>query len=150
MVDEIIKKYEPKEENILDILHDIQDSDPQHYLNKEVIKKVSKHLNISLSQIYGVITFYTMFSVKPRGKFIIRICQSAPCHLMGSKSLIEHLEQLLRVDVGETTEDGVFTLETTSCLGVCGVAPAMMINDDVYGNLTPERVNNIIEKMREE
>jgi NADH-quinone oxidoreductase subunit E len=69
---------------------------------------------------------------------------------MGSKSLIEHLEQLLRVDVGETTEDGVFTLETTSCLGVCGVAPAMMINDDVYGNLTPERVNNIIEKMREE
>jgi NADH-quinone oxidoreductase subunit E len=121
-----------------------------HYLNKEVIKKVSKHLNISLSQIYGVITFYTMFSVKPRGKFIIRICQSAPCHLMGSKSLIEHLEQLLRVDVGETTEDGVFTLETTSCLGVCGVAPAMMINDDVYGNLTPERVNNIIEKMREE
>jgi NADH-quinone oxidoreductase E subunit len=150
IVDEIIKKYEPKEENILDILHDIQDSDPQHYLNKEVIKKVSKHLNISLSQIYGVITFYTMFSVKPRGKFIIRICQSAPCHLMGSKSLIEHLEQLLRVDVGETTEDGVFTLETTSCLGVCGVAPAMMINDDVYGNLTPERVNNIIEKMREE
>lgn len=150
IVDEIIKKYEPKEENILDILHDIQDSDPQHYLNKEVIKKVSKHLNISLSQIYGVITFYTMFSVKPRGKFIIRICQSAPCHLMGSKSLIEHLEQLLRVDVGETTEDGVFTLEITSCLGVCGVAPAMMINDDVYGNLTPERVNNIIEKMREE
>jgi len=150
IVDEIIKKYEPKEENILYILHDIQDSDPQHYLSKEVIKKVSTHLNISLSQIYGVITFYTMLSVKPRGKFIIRICQSTPCHLMGSKSLIEHLEQLLRVNVGETTEDGVFTLETTSCLGVCGVAPAMMINDDVYGNLTPKKVDNIIEKMRDE
>ncbi len=149
-VDEIIKKYEPKEENILYILHDIQDSNPQHYLSKEVIKKVSTHLNISLSQIYGVITFYTMLSVKPRGKYIIRICQSAPCHLMGSKSLIEHLEQLLRVDVGETTEDGMFTLETTSCLGVCGVAPAMMINDDVYGNLTSKKVDNILEKMRVE
>ena len=89
-----------------------------------------------------------MYSTKPRGKNIIRLCESPPCYIKGSENMLRKMKILLGINVGETTKDGLFTLEFTSCLGVCGNAPVMMINDDVYGDLTEEKVEEIIEKIR--
>jgi len=148
--EEILNKYGKSKDNLLYILHDIQDNNPQHYLTDEDLKAVANWLNLPYSYVHGVATFYSMFSLKPRGKYIIRVCESPTCHLMGSSDVIIELAKTLGVGIGETTKDGLFTLELTSCIGVCGVAPAMMINEEVFGNLTPERVRQIIEEKRRE
>ena len=144
----ILKKFKPTLDNILYILHDLQDNNPQHYLSKEDIETCSDYLNVPYSYTHSVASFYTMFSMKPRGRNIIRLCDSPPCHLMGSQSLIDYLKKILKVKMGETTKDGMFTLELTSCLGACGVAPTMMINEEMYGNLTPAAIDIILEKRR--
>ena len=146
----ILKKFEPTLDNILYIFHDLQDNNPQHYLSKEDIKACADYLKVPYSYAHSVAGFYTMFSLKPRGRNIIRLCDSPPCRLMGSQSVLDYLRATLQIDVGETTADGFFTLELTSCLGACGVAPAMMINEDMYGNLTPERIYAVLEKRRKE
>jgi len=133
---------------MLDILHDLQDAEPKNYLKPEALQAVADYLSVPLSEIVSTMTFYTMYSLKPRGKHVIRLCESPPCQLVGAESLIEILSSHLGVEVGETTEDGAFTLETASCLGVCGVAPAMMIDVELYGNLTKERIVEAIESVR--
>jgi NADH-quinone oxidoreductase E subunit len=149
-IDKIINGFEKKAENLLSMLHEIQDSKEEHYLDKEDLITVSDYLGLPYSFVHGVATFYTMYSLKPRGKYIIRICQSPPCHLMGSTTISKELIKVLGISFGETTKDKLFTLEMSSCLGVCGVAPAMMINNRVYGNLTPEKIREIIEQLRRE
>lgn len=148
--DEILSKYGKSKDSLLYILHDIQDNNPRHYLTEEDLMAVAKWLNLPYSYVHGVATFYSMFSLTPRGKYIIRVCESPTCHLMGSSDVILELVKTLGVGIGETTKDEMFTLELTSCIGVCGVAPAMMINEEVYGNLTPEKVKIIIEEKRRE
>ncbi|HRR98601.1 MAG TPA: NADH-quinone oxidoreductase subunit NuoE, partial [Candidatus Syntrophosphaera sp.] len=135
-------------DNLLYILHDIQDHHPQHYIPEEAVQVVAEYLNIPTNHIYGVLTFYTMYSTKPRGKNIIRLCESPPCYIKGSTNILRKLKMLLGVNTGETTKDGLFTLELCACLGVCGNAPVMMINEDVYGDLTEEKVEEIIDKIR--
>jgi len=146
----ILKKFEPNLSNILYIMHDLQDNNPERYLAKEDIEACADYLNVPYSYVHSVASFYTMFSLKPRGRNIIRLCESPPCHLMGAGSLIDYLKGSLKVDIGGTTKDGMFTLELTSCLGVCGVAPAMMLNEEMFGNLTPEKVDSILDKRRKE
>ena len=148
MIQEICQKYAPRKDNLIQILHEIQDQDPQHYISPEAVDIVAEYLKIPVNHIYGVLTFYTMYSTKPRGKNIIRLCESPPCYIKGSDNMLRKMKILLGINVGETTKDGLFTLEFTSCLGVCGNAPVMMINDDVYGDLTEEKVEEIIEKIR--
>jgi NADH-quinone oxidoreductase subunit E len=142
--EEIITKYDPSAENLLSILHDLQDAQEQHYLTDRDLRIAAQYLHLPFSFVHGVASFYTMFSLTPRGKHIIRVCQSPPCHLMGATTLAQELTRRLGIDFGQTTPDGVFTLEMTSCLGVCGVAPAMMVNDEVYGNLTPGKIQEIL------
>ncbi|HRR51467.1 MAG TPA: NADH-quinone oxidoreductase subunit NuoE, partial [Candidatus Cloacimonas sp.] len=139
----------PHKDNLIQILHEIQNADPQHYISNEAVDTVAEYLNIPANHIYGVLTFYTMYSTKPRGKNIIRLCESPPCYIKGSENILRKLKVLLGVNVGETTKDGLFTLELCACLGVCGNAPVMMINDDFYGDLTEEKVEEIIDKIRE-
>jgi NADH-quinone oxidoreductase subunit E len=148
--EQIIKKFNPTLDNILYIMHDLQDNNPERYLAKEDIRVCADYLKVPYSYVHSVASFYTMFSLKPRGRNIIRLCDSPPCHLMGSQSLLDYLKKALKVNVGETTEDKAFTLELTSCLGVCGVAPAMMINEEMFGNLTPATVDAILDKRRKE
>ncbi len=145
-----LKKFEPNLSNILYILHDLQDNNPERYLSKEDIKVCADYLNVPYSYVHSVASFYTMFSLKPRGRNIIRLCESPPCHLMGAQSLLDYLKGVLKVDVGGTTKDGLFTLELTSCLGACGVAPAMMLNEEMFGNLTPEKVDAILDERRKQ
>ncbi len=144
MIGEILKRFEPRRENLLDILHAMQEASPTNSLSKEDIEAVAKYVGITPAEVWGTATFYSMFSVKPRGKYVIRVCTSPACHLLGGESVLEALKRELGIDVGETTKDGVFTLETSSCLGICGVAPAMMIDEIAYGNLTPEKIKEII------
>lgn len=146
--DKILKRYERSGDNLLAILHDIQDASPEHYLSDADLRAAADHLRLPYSFVHGVASFYTMYSLKPRGKNLIRVCQSPPCHLLGSSTISRELIKLLGVGFGETTADRLFTLEMTSCLGVCGVAPAIMVNDRVYGNLTAERIADIIDDLR--
>jgi len=148
--EQLLKKFNPALDNILYILHELQDNNPEHYLAKEDIRVCADYLEVPYSYVHSVASFYTMFSLKPRGRYIIRLCDSPPCHLMGSQSLLDYLKKALKVNVGETTQDKMFTLELTSCLGVCGVAPAMMINEEMFGNLTPAAVDSILDKRRKE
>ena len=97
----------------------------------------------------GTASFYTMYSFDPRGKYVIRVCESPPCHILGAQTIFKAIETKLGIKEGETTKDGFFTLEGTSCLGVCSVAPAMMINDEVYGNLDEEKIGKILEQIKE-
>ncbi len=148
--EEILKKYESTSDNLLVILHELQDMKEQNYLDEDDLKSAAEYVNLPYSFVHGVATFYTMYSLKPRGRHIVQVCQSPPCHLMGSTDISKELIQLLGIKFGETTPCSTFTLEMTSCLGVCGVAPAMMIGDRVYGNLTIERLKEIIEEKRRE
>ncbi|MDP8211162.1 MAG: NADH-quinone oxidoreductase subunit NuoE [Candidatus Stygibacter australis] len=148
MYEQIFGKYTPEKENLIYILHEIQDIDPQHYISEETVHQVAEYLNIQPSHIFGVLTFYTMFSTKPRGKNIIRLCESPPCFHRGSENMLIKLAELLNVKIGETTTDGLFTLELCACLGVCGNAPVMMINEDVYGDLTEEKLEKIIKSYK--
>ncbi len=146
---ELISKYPRSREYLLLILHELQRANPHNYLTPEDLRLAADYLNLPLSAVHDTVTFYTMFSLRPRGKHIIRLCDSPPCHLAGSWSLLSALKRELGIEVGETTPDGLFTLELTSCLGVCGVAPAMMVDDEVYGNLTEERLREILDSYRE-
>lgn len=148
MYQEICNKYAPNKDNLIQILHEIQDTHPQHYISPEAVDVVAEYLKVPANHIYGVLTFYTMYSTSPRGKNIIRLCESPPCYIKGSDNILRKLKVLLGVNTGETTKDGEFTLELCACLGVCGNAPVMMINDDVYGDLTDEKVEEIITKVR--
>lgn len=148
MYKEICSKYAPSKDNLIYILHEIQDTHPQHYISEDAVQAVAEYLNITANHIYGVLTFYSMYSTKPRGRNIIRLCESPPCYIKGSDNILRKLKVELGVDVGGTSKDGDFTLELCACLGVCGNAPVMMINDDVYGDLTEEKVEEILEKVR--
>lgn len=148
MFKEIFTKYAPTKDNLIYILHEIQDAEPQHYISEDAVQAVSEYLNLPENHIYGVMTFYSMYSTTPRGRNIIRLCESPPCYIKGSENILRKLGVILGVEVGETTKDGMFTLELCACLGVCGNAPVMMINEDVYGDLSEEKVEEIIERIK--
>ena len=144
----LLEKYPRSTEHLLDMLHDLQEAEPRNYLTREALHAVADHLDLPLSSVVSTATFYSMYSLKPRGRHIIRICESPPCQIVGAESLLELLQKHLGVGVGETTDDEAFTLETSSCLGVCGVAPAMMVDEELFGNLTATRVVDVIEDVR--
>ncbi len=141
-VDEIVRNYADVKTPLIYILKDVQKE--YGYLSDVVLTKVAKAVDIPLSEIYGVATFYSLFTIKPKGKYIVRCCNNAPCHVKASKEVLEKIKQFLGVEMNETTPCGAFTLELTSCLGLCAVAPVMMVNDRVYGNLTPEKAVAIL------
>ncbi len=141
-VDEIVRNYKDVKTPLIYILKDVQKE--YGYLSDEVLTTVAKKVDIPLSEIYGVATFYTLFTTKPKGKYVVRCCNNAPCHVNGSKEVLEKIKEYLDLPSTGTTPCGTFTLEFTSCLGLCAVAPVMMINDDVYGNLTPEKAVAIL------
>ncbi len=147
-VSEIIGRHGNNRENLLQILHDLQDSSGDNSLHRDVLEELAKTMDIPVADIAGTLSFYTtMFSIKPRGKHIIRLCDSPPCHIMGSENILATLQKKLGIKPGETTPDGNFTLEISGCLGICGVAPAMMIDDAVYGNLTREKISQAIDNL---
>ncbi|HWQ58776.1 MAG TPA: NAD(P)H-dependent oxidoreductase subunit E [Clostridia bacterium] len=118
-------------------------------VNEEVQHHISEKTGTPVSVIYGVSTFYSQFTMQPRGKYSVALCLGTACYVRGSQLVLEELEKQIGVVVGKTTEDGMFTLEATRCIGCCGLAPAMMINEEVYGRLTPAQIPAIVEKYRQ-
>ncbi|HOP79347.1 MAG TPA: NADH-quinone oxidoreductase subunit NuoE [Armatimonadota bacterium] len=143
---EVIRSFERKPGNLIPALHAVQAA--AGYLSEEAMLEVAEWLNVPVSDVYGTATFYTLFATKPKGKYIVRLCDSPPCHIEGSNTIMAAITEELGIKPGETTEDGNFTFEIVSCLGLCGVAPAIMVNEDVYGNLSPEMIGDIFLKYR--
>lgn len=146
----ITEKYSPDMENLLLILTAIQENHPEHYIREEDMVWVAEYLNTTLSSVYGVVTYYTMFSTRPRGRYVTRVCRSPVCTMMGDKikTVFEDLEDMLSISEGQVTPDGTFSLEKVECLGQCEKAPAMMINEEVYGNLDHEKLVKILDVLR--
>ena len=115
-------------------------------VDEEIQNYISNKLDVPVSTIYGVATFYSLFTLKPKGKYKIGLCLGTACYVRGSQLVMDELEKRLGIGVGDTSADGMFTLDATRCIGCCGLAPAMMINDEVYGRMTPDQVPGIIEK----
>lgn len=150
MKEEILNRYPRSPDVLLALLHDLQQANPANFLAEEDLRLAAEHLGLPLAAVRDAASFYTMFSFTPRGRHLVRVCESPNCHLAGAWSVIEELKRELGVEVGQTTADGLFTLELTSCLGVCGVAPVMMVDGEAFGNLTPARVREVIRRLREE
>ncbi|MBM4301941.1 MAG: NADH-quinone oxidoreductase subunit NuoF [Deltaproteobacteria bacterium] len=146
-IQDAVNRYNAIKGGVMPALHAVQGI-CGNWLPLEALKLVSEGMDIPYPYLYGVMSFYTMFSPTPRGKYIIRLCESPPCHIMGAENLVAVLKGELGIKVGETTADGLFTLEHTACLGVCEVSPVMQINEVVFGRLTPERVKNILSDYR--
>ena len=115
----------------------------------DVQKAIAEGLGVTLSEVYGVATFYSQFKLKPAGKYLISVCLGTACYVKGSQKVLDKLSEELNIPVGDTTDDGNFTLTATRCLGACGLAPVMTINEEVYGRLTPEAIPGILAKYRE-
>ena len=145
---DIIKKHAPLEENLLLILHDLQDASGRNYLAEKELDAVAKYLNVTRASVYGVATYYSMLSVRPRGRHIIRLCKSPVCDMMGGRGVARQLEELLGIRMGETTPDAVFTLEESACLGRCDSAVSMMIDGQYYGKLDREALARILGRYR--
>lgn len=146
--DAIVRQFPAEQNEMLRMFHALQDAHAQHYLPAEALAAVSAYLNVTRATVYGTASYYSLFSLKPRGHHIIRLCQSPVCAMLGSASLAEVLCRLLGVSPGETTEDGMFTLELVACLGQCAEAPALMVDDCVHSGLTAENLPGILEAYR--
>jgi len=146
-VDELIIKYRQNPGGLIPLLQKTQES--VGYLPREVLEKVASGMNLSLAKVIGVATFYHQFHLKPRGKYIIRVCMGTACHVRGAADVLAAMEKELGVEVGGTTQDLSFTLEQVACLGACGLAPVITINEDTHGRLTPGKVPEILAKYEE-
>jgi len=144
---EIIEKHKDTQGALIPVLHEAQEL--YGYLPMSVQKAISQGLNIPLTEIYGVVTFYTQFSLVPKGKYKIQVCMGTACYVKGANLILDKMKEKLGIHVGDCTEDGKFSLEACRCIGACGLAPVIMINDDVYGRLTPDEIEGIIDSYKE-
>ncbi len=145
-IEEIIARYQNETTPLIMILSDIQKE--YGYIPLEVQELISSKIGVPVAEIYGVVTFYSFFSLKPKGKYVIGICLGTACYVKGSQQIIDKFSELLGIKAGETTEDGLFTLDALRCIGACGIAPAISINGKVYPKLTVSAVPTIIEEYR--
>lgn len=148
-VDAIVEAHGTAPSALIPILQEVQEE--YRYLPEEVLTYVAMSMNLSPATVYGVATFYAQFSLNPKGKYLIRICDGTACHVRGSNPVRDAVCKRFDLKEGKyTTDDFKFTVETVSCLGACGLAPVVMINDQIHGQMTPEAINVIIDKILEE
>lgn len=140
----IIDLYKGKEGCLIQVLHASQEI--YGYLPLPLQRYIADALGLPVSEVSGVVSFYSFFSPIPRGEHTIRVCLGTACYVRGGKKIVDHLEKVLGVELGGTTEDGKFTFEIARCIGACGLAPAMMIDDEVYKQVTPSKINSILSK----
>ncbi|MBQ5957193.1 MAG: NAD(P)H-dependent oxidoreductase subunit E [Clostridia bacterium] len=146
-INEICDRYTDEKTPLMMILSDIQNE--YGYIPLEVQELVSKKTGISVAEIYGVVTFYSFFSLLPKGKYIIGCCLGTACYVKGAQQIIDKFSELLGIKPGETTEDGLFTLDALRCIGACGIAPAVSISGQVYPKVSVEKVPHILKELRE-
>lgn len=149
ILQKILESYPVSEDYLLEILIDIDKQKENHFISEEEISIISNHLGIKESHICSVVSFYTLLSATPRGKYIIQICKDVPCYLNDDFNVLKTVENELNINVNDTTRNNTFTLEHTACIGCCDEAPAMRINDKTYTNLTKKKVIDIINDYKE-
>ena len=138
----IIEKHERGKWSLIPLLQDIQEA--CGFIPPESIESIAEALNLSPAEVQGVITFYAGFTLKPKGKYVLRVCRGTACHVKGGRGILRFMKKDLDLDEGETSPDYQFTLETVACLGACFLAPAMMVNRTYFGKLTPSKVHSIL------
>ena len=145
-LDNLCEKYQPIKDNLIQMLNEVQEY--YGYIPMNAQKTLSDFLNVPMAEIYGVITFYSRFTLKPKGKYNVAVCLGTACFVKGSEKLLDTAKETLKIKEGETTEDGKFSLEATRCIGACGLAPVFTVNDEVYGKATPDLMKKVIEEYR--
>ena len=140
----VIAAHKDQKGAVIPVLHEAQGI--YGYLPIEVQEMIAEGLNVPLAEIYGIVTFYAQFSLNPKGKYQIGVCLGTACYVKGSGDILEKVKELLNIEVGECTADGKFSLDATRCIGACGLAPVLTINEDVYGRLTVDDIEDILKK----
>lgn len=144
---EILTKYTQVKDNLIQILNEVQEY--YGYVPEKAMLAISDYLGIEMAEIYGVVTFYSRFTLKPKGKYHIAVCLGTACFVKGSEQILDRAKERLGIDIGETTKDGKFSLEATRCIGACGLAPVFTVNNEVYGKATVKIMDEIIDKLME-
>ena len=147
-LDDIIKKYKDKPGSLIPVLEEAQMA--LEYLPMPILQIIAKGLNLPLSRVYGVVTFYSFFTMTPRGKHTLRVCLGTACYVRGGKSIMDSIQKELGVKEKETTPDRLFSLESVRCLGACGLAPVIVITEDVHGRMKTQKVKEVLSQYREE
>lgn len=142
--EEMLEDLPQKRESVIPALQTVQKS--KGYLPEKSLEAISKHTDTPLAKITGIATFYSQFYLEPQGEHTIKVCQGTACHIKGADEIFDELKRKLDVTAGEVTKDGKFTLTSVRCLGCCSLAPAMMVDEDVHGNLTPEKATEVLEE----
>lgn len=154
-VDDIIARYNGKPGSLLSILEEVQENNPAKYLSQDILREIALKTNISLSQVYGVVTFYSFFNLKPQGKHSIIVCRGTACHTKGSKALLDEIGPIIgykRTNEDSeslyTTPDNLFTIKTVACFGQCALSPVVSINGTIYSNVNAQRLKVLIKKLK--
>ena len=144
-MEKILSKYQKDKSNLIQILNEVQES--YGYIPKNAQFAISEHLGLTMAEIYSVITFYSRFSLKPKGKYNVSVCLGTACFVKGSEKLMNRLKERLGIKEGETTEDGKFSIDSTRCLGACGIAPVFTVNGEVYGRATVKKLDEVLDEL---
>lgn len=144
-VQEMMQPYKQEKENLIPILNDVQVK--YGYIPKIAQMEISQYLNIPMAEIYGVITFYSRFTLEPKGKYVISVCLGTACFVKGSEKIMERLKERLKIEEGQTTPDGKFSIDAMRCVGACGLAPVFTVNGEVYGRATVKKLDEVLDKL---
>ena len=144
---EILNTYVQDKSNLIQILNEVQEY--YGYVPEKAMLAISEYLSIPMAEIYGVVTFYARFTLKPKGKYHIAVCLGTACFVKGSEKILDRVKERLGIDVGETTADGKFSIEATRCIGACGLAPVFTVNNEVYGKATVKMMDEVLDKLME-
>ena len=147
-IQEILEQYTTVKDNLIPILNEVQVK--YGYIPLIAQTKISEYLSIPMAEIYGVITFYSRFTLKPKGKYAISVCLGTACFVKGSEKIMERLKQRLQIKEGETTKDGKFSIDATRCVGACGIAPVFTVNGEVYGRATVKKLDEVLDRLEKE
>ena len=141
---QILSKYTNDKSNLIQILNEVQEK--FGYVPTIAQEEIAKYLGIEVAEVYGVVTFYSRFTLKPKGKYAISVCMGTACFVKGGEQILERVKQKLGIEEGETTEDGKFSIDATRCIGACGLAPVFTVNEEVYGKATPQKVDEVLKE----
>ena len=144
-LEKLFKEYQPIKDNLIQMLNEVQEH--YGYIPMHAQKALSEFLNVPMAEIYGVVTFYSRFTLKPRGKYNIAVCLGTACYVKGSQKIMDRLKDRLKIEPGETTPDGKFSIEETRCVGACGLAPVFTVNGEVYGKATVQKMDQVLDEL---
>lgn len=147
-LERICKEYKPIKDNLIQMLNEVQEH--YGYIPMNVQKVLSEFLNVPMAEIYGVVTFYSRFTLKPKGKNNIAVCLGTACYVKGSQKIMDRLKERLKIESGETTKDGKFSIEETRCVGACGLAPVFTVNGEVYGKATVQKLDQVLDELEKQ